>query len=204
MLTARIVNRMNRNLDSVLDIDVFVAKFNAVLVKYEINTIPRQIHFFTQLLSESSLELKAENLNYSAARLPVVWPSRFNKANASQYTYNPMKLANEVYANRLGNGTVASGDGYKYRGRGYIQLTGKSNYEHYGKATGFDLVANPDLMMQIGVAAIVSGEFWDQHNLNSYADRGDIASITTIINGSARTVPERTRLLATIKRIYVP
>ena len=125
-----------------------------------------------------------ENLNYHADRLLVVFPKRFaNLTEASAYEHQPQKIANRVYANLLGNGNEASGDGWRYRGQGLINLTGKSNYDFFGKMIGVDLVKNPDILQQPKYACLVSGAFWNHNQLNHYADLGDFDRITKIING---------------------
>ena len=135
-----------------------------------------------------------ENLNYSAQRLVQVWPSRFPSLPvAIPYAGNPEKLANFIYANRLGNGPPDSGDGWKYRGRGLIQLTGRGNYQQAATGIGRPLVDQPDLLLQPDVAARSAAFFWKSHGLNELADdrsgdddNADFQMITIRINGGTK------------------
>jgi putative chitinase len=124
-----------------------------------------------------------EGLSYSAAGLMKTWPKRFDAAKAQACQRNPKLIANTVYANRMGNRDEASGDGYRFRGRGCIQLTGSSSYFHAGKALGVDFWANPDLVATPQYAALTAGWFWDTHKLNQYADAKDYKTLTKKING---------------------
>ncbi|WP_226986797.1 glycoside hydrolase family 19 protein [Chlorobaculum tepidum] len=143
-----------------------------------------------------------EKLSYSAARLMKVWPKRFpTLAIAEKYERNPEKLANYVYANRIGNGPESSGDGYRFRGRGLIQLTGRSNYESASKALGIDLLNHPDQLTEPAVAAMSAAWFWASHGLNELADDRtgdndleDFTTITKIINGGTVGLQERFKL----------
>ncbi len=154
---------------------------------------PRQIAMFLgQLTHESSLIPQEENLSYRASRICEVWPSRFPTLAAAQAcAFNPVELGNRVYSGRMGNG---DGEGFKFRGRGLIQLTGKANYIAYGRLAGFDLVSNPDALLQYGVSSLVAGAFWSSHGLNAYADRGDVRGATRLINGGAIGLDDRERL----------
>jgi putative chitinase len=153
--------------------------------KYGIDTSKRQAAFIGQCMHESGgFKLLEENLNYSARALMVTWPSRFpSEEVANQYARNPEKIANKVYGGRMGNGPEETGDGWKYRGRGIKQLTGKENYERCGSGLGVDLVSNPDLLLDPKYAALSAGWFWNKHNLNDLADKGDIETMTKRING---------------------
>jgi putative chitinase len=102
---------------------------------------------------------------------------------ANQYARNPEKIANKVYGGRMGNGTEETGEGWKYRGRGIKQLTGKENYDRCGSGLGVDLVGNPDLLLEPKYAALSAGWFWNKHNLNDLADKADIETMTKRING---------------------
>jgi putative chitinase len=153
--------------------------------KYSINTPKRQAAFLGQCMHESNnFKTLTENLNYSAQGLMATWPRRFPDMDfANQYHRQPEKIANYVYSNRMGNGSEASGDGWRYRGRGVKQLTGKENYERCGSGLGVDLVGNPDLLLDPKYAALSAGWFWNKHGLNDLADKGDIETMTRRING---------------------
>jgi putative chitinase len=153
--------------------------------KYGINTEKRQAAFIGQCMHESGgFKLLEENLNYSTKALMATWPSRFpTEEMANQYARNPEKIANKVYGGRMGNADESSGEGWKYRGRGIKQLTGKENYQRCSEALGVDLVENPDLLLEPKYATLSAGWFWNKHNLNDLADKSDIETMTKRING---------------------
>jgi putative chitinase len=153
--------------------------------KYNIDTAKRQAAFIGQCMHESGgFKLLEENLNYSAKALMNTWPSRFpNEEMANQYARNPEKIANKVYGGRMGNADESSGEGWRYRGRGIKQLTGKENYQRCSEALGVDLVENPDLLLEPKYATLSAGWFWNKHNLNDLADKSDIETMTKRING---------------------
>ena len=153
--------------------------------KYQIDTPKRQAAFIGQCMHESNgFKTLTENLNYSARGLMATWPSRFpSEEVANQYARNPEKIANRVYGGRMGNGPEETGDGWKYRGRGIKQLTGKENYERCGSNLGVDLVSDPDKLLDPKYAALSAGWYWNKHNINQLADRGDIETMTKRING---------------------
>ena len=153
--------------------------------KYQIDTPKRQAAFIGQCMHESNnFKTLTENLNYSARGLMNTWPSRFpTEEFANQYARNPEKIANRVYGGRMGNGPEETGEGWKYRGRGIKQLTGKENYERCGAGLGVNLVENPDLLLEPKYAALSAGWYWNKHNINQLADRGDIETMTRRING---------------------
>ena len=190
--------------------DEWAAALNPAFAKYDINTKARIASFLAQTGHESGhFNTLSENLNYSAARLVAVWPKRFPDIGfASKYEKNPEKLANYVYANRIGNGSEASGDGYKFRGRGLIQLTGRSNYVAASRELALDLVNNPDLLLSPKVAALSAAWFWASHGLNALADDNtgdddleDFTLITKKINGGTAGLKERLQLLNSIEAI---
>jgi len=164
---------------------------NQVFVKYDINTPKRQAAFIGQCAVESANFTRLqENLNYSAQRLMQVWPSRFpNISMAEPYANNPEKLANFVYAGRMGN--LQDGDGYTYRGRGLIQLTGREMYANCGNSLGVDLLDNPDLLLTPQYAALSAGWFWNKHGLNLLADAQEYGTMTRRINGGTTALDER-------------
>lgn len=174
---------------------------------YQINTPMRIAMFLAQIAHESAgLTRLVENLNYSAEGLMRTWPTRFPTLDvAQQYAREPEKIANRVYANRMGNGDEASGDGWKYRGRGLIQITGKSNYKEFADAIGEDYVADPDLLRQPVNAALSAGWFWAERSINRVADTGSVEAVTKIINGGTHGLADRQRrfadCLASFKRL---
>ena len=171
----------------------WIDAINETFEKFDISTPERQACFLGQCAHESGgFTALSENLNYSAASLCRVWPKRFPTMNDGQnYEKNPQKIANKVYASRMGNGDEESGEGYAYRGRGLIQLTGKSNYQACGEALGVDLVENPDLVATPQYAALSAGWFWNKNKLNAYADKNDMEGLTKKINGGTHGIEDR-------------
>ena len=177
-----------------------------VLDGTEIDTPEERAAFIAQLAHESAEFTRlSENLNYSADRLAQVWPGRFRDlAVAKRYARNPERLANCVYASRLGNGDEASGDGWRYRGRGPIQLTGRDNYRRCGAAIGCDLLGDPDLLFvpEVGVRSALW--FWRARKIDRHDDDGDAEDETSLVNGGAHGLAERQAyhdaILAELKR----
>jgi len=169
---------------------------NSTCNKYAINTPVRQAFFIGQCAYESKNFTKLEeSLYYSAPRLMAVWPSRFPNINvASQYANNPEKLANYVYAGRLGN--TEDGDGWRYHGRGVIQLTGKDLYANCGSGLGLDLLGNPDLLFNPEYAALSAGWYWNKKGLNALADAKDYDTMTKRINGGLLGLDDRKASIA--------
>lgn len=145
-----------------------------------------QASFVAQLAHESAEFTRLEeNLNYSAARLMAVWPKRFPSLEfAKQYERNPQKLANYVYANRIGNGSETSGDGWRYHGRGPIQLTGRNNYSLCGDWLGIDLLKEPDLLLTPKHGIGSACWFWINKDLDRFDDDEDVRAETKLVNGS--------------------
>jgi len=164
--------------------------------EFGITTNLRLAHFLAQCALESTgFTATLENLSYSAQRLLQVFPKYFRGVDPNDYARNPEKIGNRVYANRMGNGDEASGDGFKFRGRGYIQLTGKNNYTSFSKFVGEDCVANPDLVATKYPLASAAFYF-NSNNVWAICDRGaDDATVTKVsiaVNGSPpHAVPER-------------
>lgn len=169
------------------DPDGWVDAMNEVFPKHNINTPKRIAAFIAQCGHESGgWRTFEENLNYSAKSLNAVFPKYFVKAgrDAEEYHRQPEKIANVVYANRMGNGDTGSGDGYYYRGRGPIQLTGYSNYKAFSDWSGIDVVNNSKLVAEDKEVALLSAIwYWTTNGLNKYADSGDIKTMTKRING---------------------
>lgn len=171
--------------------------------QFDINTNLRQCHFLAQVCHESNhFKAVKENLNYSAAGLRAVFPKYFpTDAMAAEYARQPAKIANLVYGNRMGNGDVASGDGFRYSGMGVLQITGKSNYTKYSMDTYGDdrMVKNPGLMAQPPDCVLSAGWFWKVNKLNELADKDDILAVTKRINGGTKGLIERTKLFKIAK-----
>jgi len=171
--------------------DKWLDPLNSTFDKYEINTPKRQAGFIGQCQHESgNFKTLEENLHYSAAALMRVWPSRFpDQATADQYANNPEKIANKVYAGRMGN--TEDGDGFKYRGRGVLQLTGKDSYIFCGQALKLDLMDNPDLLLEPMNAMLSAGWFWNKRGLNAAADVSGWEEVTRKINGGVLGLDDR-------------
>lgn len=195
--------KINNNLNK-QDCEYYYNALITLLEKQGLNTKLRMCHFLAQIIHESGhFKFKSENLNYSANALRCVFCKYFKTDTiANEYARKPEKIANRVYANRMGNGDEASGDGWKYRGRGLIQLTGKCNYEACGKAIGLDLINNPDLLIECADASVLAAcWFWNSKKLNEYADKDDVLTITKRINGGTNGLEERKAILNTAKGI---
>jgi len=164
----------------------WVDPLNETFARFDISTPLRQAAFIGQAGHESgNFTRLSEGLSYSAERLMVIWPKRFpNMEIAQKYARNPKALANNVYANRMGNRDEASGDGFRFAGAGLFQLTGHSNFYHAGQALGEDFVMQPELVKTPRFAALTAGWFWDTHKLNQYADSRDYKTMTKKINGA--------------------
>jgi putative chitinase len=167
---------------------------NKILPDYEIDTPARIAAFVAQTAHESGgYTALHENLNYKAESLCRVWPRYFNSGNANDYAHQPEKIANRAYANRMGNGDEASGDGWKYCGRGLIQLTGKSNYQAFADSIQTDISEIPAFLQTFEGAIQSACWFWENNNLNRCADAGDIEKMTKIINGGTLGLEDRKR-----------
>ncbi|CAB4127254.1 COG3179 Predicted chitinase [uncultured Caudovirales phage] len=169
---------------------------NSVLPNYNINTKERIACFLAQCAHESGeFNRLTENLNYSGQGLCGTWPKRFpSLTEALPYDRNPEMIANKVYCDRMGNGPESSGDGWKYRGRGCIQLTGKLNYTKFAKYIGKSL-EETILYCETLQGAIESGcYFWKVNNLNQYCDNKDFVGLTKAINGGETGYDDRLRL----------
>jgi putative chitinase len=185
----------------------------ATCQEFEINTPERIASFLAQTSHESGgYTMLSENLNYKAATLAACWPNRFAElgpdkkpkkdekgkliptAVANSIAGKPELIANLVYSSRMGNGPAESGEGWKYRGRGLKQLTGKDNYTRCGNALGVDLVSNPDLLLEPLYAARSAGWFYKANNLSAFADTGDIKGMTKKINGGFIGLEQRQAL----------
>jgi putative chitinase len=172
---------------------VWVDALNETFQRFDISTPVRQASFIGQCGHEcANFKVLEENLNYRAETLMKLWKSRFPTIEiANEYAKNPKKIANKVYSSRMGNRDEASGDGYRFRGRGCIQLTGHANYFHAGQACGEDFVMQPDLVATPKYAAMTAGWFWNTHKINQFADRQDFTLMTKKINGGTIGLDDR-------------
>lgn len=162
-------------------------KYKTLLKKWEINTPLRVAHFMAQIDHESGLKPISENLNYSAEGLLKTFNKYFTSSQAKIYARQPEKIANRVYGNRMGNGDEASGDGWKYRGRGFLQITGKNNYIKLREDTGVDYVNNPDLLLTEADSMISACWYWKTNNINRFADKDDLDGVSDLINLGRKT-----------------
>ena len=184
------------------DIDAFL-NFGEQALKSSgiLDGLTRLQYFLAQLGHESNgLTSHEENLNYSASRLMEIWPSRFPTLDvAKQYDRDPEKLANFVYGGRMGN--VNTGDGYRYRGRGYIQLTGRDAYREIGRIAKLDLEGNPDLAAKPENAIRIACAFWTWKQINPACDASDFTAVTRKINGGTNGLDDRIEWLNKVKAV---
>lgn len=176
--------------------DTVIAQIPEVMEKFQINTPLRLCHFLSQCGHESgNFKAVNENLNYGAKGLLGLFKKYFPTEDlAKQYERKPEKIANRIYGGRMGNGPEASGEGYKFRGRGYIQLTGKDNYSAFDKVVADDIVANPDLVAT-KYPLLSAAWFWNSRGLNAIADKGasdvEVTGITKKVNGGTIGLEDR-------------
>lgn len=176
--------------------DDVITELSYIVDKYELNTDLRLAHFLSQCAHESSdFRLVEENLNYSADALLRVFPKYFNSETALKYARKPILIASRVYGNRMGNGDERSLEGWKYRGRGYIQLTGKNNYQAFSDATQMDFVNNPDLIKSPKYALLSAAWFFTKNGIHKVADYGNdlktLKEVTRRINGGYNGLEDR-------------
>jgi len=165
-----------------------------VVIKYKINTPLRLAHFLAQCHHESAgFNVVEENLNYSAEGLRMTFKKYFTPEQANEYAHNKVKIASRVYANRMGNGDEASQEGWLYRGRGYIQLTGKDNYSAFNDQLPEDILKNPDLVAT-QYPMLSAAWFWDKNKINDAIDNDNEASICDVtkkVNGGLNGLKNR-------------
>lgn len=171
---------------------------NAAMTRFGVDSPVRMAAFLAQIGHESAgLTVVVENLNYSAQGLAATWPNRYRGKNGKPndlaifLARKPAAIANNVYANRNGNGNEASGDGWRYRGRGYLQVTGRYNYLMVGTALQVDLISDPAKLELPNWAAASAALYWYRNSLNELADAGNFEKITKVINGGLNGQPDR-------------
>lgn len=173
-----------------------------ILARAGVDTPLRLSHFLAQIAFETAgFRAVEENLNFPGQRLLQVFPRYFkDEAEAMAYDKQPERIANRIYANRMGNGDEATGDGWRYRGRGFINVAGRANYRALGNAIGVDLEANPEQMSDPEVSLAIAAAFWSSRQLNDAADADDLLRITRAFNGGSGGVAERQELLDRAKK----
>ena len=189
---------------SALGIDAkWLNPLNETFAKYDISTPLRQAAFIGQCAHESNNFTRLEEgLNYSASRLMAVWPSRFPTLEAAApYANNPEKLADKVYGGRADLGNKEDGDGFKFHGRGCIQLTGRDSYERCGEAIGVDLIGQPNLLVEPLYACLSAGWFWNKKGLNVLADAQEYGQMTRRINGGLVGLDDRIVKITKAKQV---
>lgn len=207
LITAKELQRLTAHRLSDAQAEAFVPYLEAAMLECGITSRRRRCAFLPQLVHESTgLTRWTEDLNYSAERLMVVFPTHFrDRESARAYAFKPERIANRVYASRGGNRDEASGDGWRYRGRGPIQITLPDNYKLYGRLIGVDLVAEPLLAADVRYGFRIAAHFWKHNGLNeladkltlkkdSLADKQLITMITRRINGGRNGLAERIML----------
>ena len=178
-----------------------VASWNMWACHFKVDTPARACHFLAQIFTETgALAYMSENLNYSADGLLTTFPKYFNQSNAGAYARNSQKIANRVYANRMGNGSEGSGDGYRYRGRGCLMLTGKDNYTAFNRCDCCteDVVRFPDKVANYYLNMVSALWFWEKNKLNELADKDNgtngediVRQITKRVNGGTNGLAQR-------------
>ena len=182
-----------QNLRSIIGANKYIPEWHLALSEicpeYGIDSKQRLAAFLAQCCHESGgFKFLKENLNYRAESLMKTWPSRFpTLAFAQQYARNPEKIANYVYANRMGNGPTESGDGWRYIGRGLIQLTGRENYSWFAASIETPVDEIPDYLETFEGAVQSACWFWDTNNLNRWADAGDFDGVSDVVNRGRKT-----------------
>ena len=197
------LNKLERILVGNSNVDDWYRALTENIYFFEIDNEKRIAAFLAQTSHESMNYTRViENLNYRWTSLRSVFPKYFpNDSLAKKYAHDQRAIANRVYANRMGNGPESSGDGWKYRGRGLIQLTGKYNYKKFGDSLGISLSEVPDFLETFDGAVISACWYWENKDLNYYADNDDIKSITKLINGGYIGLEDRIRKYSKILEI---
>jgi len=185
-------------------LDQWTDALNKILPDYGIDTPQRVAAFVAQAAHESgNFTALHENLNYRAVTLRKVFPKYFpTDEMATQYAQQPEKIANRVYANRMGNGPEESGDGFRYCGRGLIQLTGQQNYQNFADSIETPLEQIPDFLQTFEGAVQSACWFWENNNLNQYADTDDILTMTKRINGGTIGLEDRKKHYEHAKHVF--
>ena len=180
------------------------AQADSALAHYGINANGLRLsHFMAQTLHETGgLSILVESMNYRAERIVAVWPSRFHTVSeAAPFAHNPAKLANKVYGGRMGN--TQTGDGWRFIGRGLLQITGRESYERYGNLLGVDLATNPDLALDPAWTLKIAAEEWKASGCNALADGDRLRGVTRAINGGLVGLSSRADWLVKTKHEWL-
>lgn len=173
------------------------------LPDFGVDTPKKIAHFLAQICHESGgFKIAIENMNYSAKRMTQVWPKRFpTVAAASPYAHNPQKLANYVYANRMGNGSPSTGDGFRFRGRGLLQITGREMYRSVGQLCDIALEDHPEIAEHFDNALRIAGGAWKFDRLDKLSENASVEAYTQRINGGQIGIAERKKLFSKVKKL---
>ncbi|CAB5221292.1 COG3179 Predicted chitinase [uncultured Caudovirales phage] len=183
-------------------VKALVSSLSTLAEKYGLNTPLRLAHFLAQTAHESGgFRVVEENLNYSADGLMKIFPKYFRDKDPNEYARKPEKIANVVYASRMGNGDTASGDGYRFRGRGLIQLTGKNNYSGFATDSGINVDEAVAYLATPSGAVESAAWFWNKNGLNTLADKDDVTAVTKRINGGTIGLDDRIKHTKEFKQI---
>jgi len=187
------VEKLQKILSDNPNVDNWHEALTAILPDYDITTVPRVAAFLAQTIHESGgFNSLKENLNYRAQSLMKVWPRSFpDLETANRYAHNQEAIANRAYANRMGNGNEESGDGWKFCGRGLIQLTGHDNYQSFADSLQMNIDDVPEYLGTFEGAVQSACWFWENNNLNVFADEGDMVGLTKRINGGTLGLSDR-------------
>jgi putative chitinase len=179
-----------------------IVPLNSAMEEFGIDTPKRVAGFISQSAHESAAFSRlSENLNYSSEALLRVFSRYFTQQEALEFAHKPGDIASRVYQNRMGNGDYKTRDGWKFRGRGVIQITGRDNYQLCGAALGVDLIENPDRLLEIDLACRSGAWYWDSRKLNDLADEGDVVAMTRRINGGLNGLKDRTEIYSKLMRV---
>lgn len=191
MLGFELLRRLYPSADEI-NLRRFSEQSGSLLPEFGISEQRNRLHFFLAQMGHESggLRIRSEKMSYSATRMMQVWPSRFpTLASTEGFVGNPEALANKVYGGRMGNDKP--GDGFRFLGRGYIQITGREGYREVGARAGLDLEKNPDLALEPEQALRVACAFWSWKRLNPLCDQGDFVAVTKRINGGTVGLQDR-------------
>lgn len=178
-------------------------KYKTLLERSGINTTLRKAHFWGQLYHESGCKPVQENLNYSVDGLLRTFKKYFpTRELAEAYARKPRAIASKVYANRMGNGDEKSQEGWKYSGKGFIQITGKDNYRRLTESTKIDFLNHPELLLIEANSLIAALWYWNKNKINTSADKDDVKGVTQTINGGYNGLAERIEYVEELKKIF--